>query len=168
VYGFDSFEGLPEKWRDGYDKHAFTREGKLPDVNANVRLIKGWFTDTLPSFLLAHPGERVSFLHIDSDLYSAAKYVLDSLADRLARDCVIIFDELVNYPGFDGPNGELRAFYEFITENKVSYEWIGMNGQLGMEGMYYENAALVIHAVKPGVIQNNRHRYSHKGRLNLY
>lgn len=24
VYEFDSFEGLPEKWRDGFDKGAFT------------------------------------------------------------------------------------------------------------------------------------------------
>ena len=23
VYGFDSFEGLPEKWRDGFNKGAF-------------------------------------------------------------------------------------------------------------------------------------------------
>lgn len=30
VYGFDSFEGLPEKWRDGFDKGAFNRNGNLP------------------------------------------------------------------------------------------------------------------------------------------
>jgi hypothetical protein len=38
-----------------------------------------------------------------------------------------VFDELVNYPGFDGDTGELKAFYEFITENNVNYSWIGMN-----------------------------------------
>ena len=36
VYGFDSFEGLPEKWRDGYDTGAFSRNGILPEVNSNV------------------------------------------------------------------------------------------------------------------------------------
>lgn len=36
------------------------------------------------------------------------------------KNCIIIFDELVNYPGFDGDKGEL--IYEFITENKVDYE----------------------------------------------
>ena len=30
VYGFDSFEGLPEKWRDGFDKGIFSTEGNLP------------------------------------------------------------------------------------------------------------------------------------------
>ena len=34
---------------------------------------------------------------------------------------------MVNYPGFDGPNGELKALYEFITENNINYKWIGMN-----------------------------------------
>lgn len=51
VYGFDSFEGLPEKWRDGFDKGAFSRNGNLPQVNNNVELIKGWFNETLPDFI---------------------------------------------------------------------------------------------------------------------
>ena len=51
VYGFDSFEGLPEKWRDGFDKGAFNRNGVLPQVNSNVELIKGWFNETLVNFI---------------------------------------------------------------------------------------------------------------------
>ena len=68
VYGFDSFKGLPEKWRDGYDKGAFSRDGTLPTIRANVELIKGWFSNTLPAFM-AH-NKKVSFLHLDADLYS--------------------------------------------------------------------------------------------------
>ena len=37
-------------------------------------------------------------------------------------NCIIVFDELVNYPGIEGDTGELRACYEYITENKVNYE----------------------------------------------
>ena len=51
VYGFDSFEGLPEKWRDGFDKGAFSQNGTLPKVNQNVELIKGWFNETLLPFI---------------------------------------------------------------------------------------------------------------------
>ena len=41
-----------------------------------------------------------------------------------------------------------KAFYEFITENKVDYEWIGMNGTpIGMSGYYHENVALIIHSI---------------------
>jgi hypothetical protein len=148
VYGFDSFKGLPEKWRDGYDKGAFSLKGNLPKVNENVHLIKGWFSDTLPDFI-KEQNKKVSFIHMDADLYSSSKFILDTLRDYIDNDCIIIFDELVNYPGFNGPTGELRAFYEFITENKVEYEWIGMNGvPFGMNGYYHENVALRIKNIK--------------------
>tara|TARA_B000000557_G_scaffold256390_1_gene248540 strand:- start:608 stop:1219 length:612 start_codon:yes stop_codon:yes gene_type:complete len=147
VYGFDSFEGLPEKWRDGFDKGAFSRGGTLPKVNTNVELIKGWFNKTLDKFI-KNQNKKVSFMHMDADLYSSTKYIFDVLKDYIDKDCVIVFDELVNYPGFDGETGELKAFYEFITENKVDYEWIGMNGTpTGMSEYYNQNVALIIHSI---------------------
>jgi hypothetical protein len=148
VYGFDSFEGLPEKWRDGFDKGAFNQNGNLPHVNPNVELIKGWFNETLLPFIQTH-NKKVSFIHMDADLYSSTKYIFDVLKDYLDTDCVIVFDELVNYPGFEGDTGELKAFYEFITENKVDYEWIGMNGTPydNMYGHHHENVAVIIHSV---------------------
>jgi hypothetical protein len=130
VYGFDSFEGLPEKWRDGYDKGAFSRDGEFPEVNTNVVLIKGWFSETLVPFLKEH-NKKISFLHIDCDLYSSTKYIFNAVKDYLAEDCVILFDELVNYPGYTGETGELLALYEFIQETKMKFEWIGMNGFVG-------------------------------------
>ena len=148
VYGFDSFEGLPEKWRDGFDKGMFNQNGSMPQVNTNVQLVKGWFNETLPGFIQAHNNKKISFLHLDADLYSSTKYILDTLKGYLDTDCIVVFDELVNYPGFDGETGELRAWYEFITENKVDYEWIGMNGTpTGLLGYYHENVAAVIHSV---------------------
>jgi hypothetical protein len=148
VYGFDSFEGLPEKWRDGFDKGAFNRNGYLPEVNKNVVLIKGWFDKVLPNFI-NEQNKKISFIHIDCDLYSSTKYILNTLKEYIDKDCVVVFDELVNYPGFDGDTGELKAFYEFITENKVNYEWIGMNGKpTGLNGYHHENVALIIHSIE--------------------
>ena len=132
VYGFDSFEGLPERWRDGFEKGAFNRHGLLPEVNGNVELVKGWFNETLVDFIQTQ-NKKVSFIHMDADLYSSTKYVLDILKNYMDKDCIIVFDEMLNYPGFDRENGELRAFYEFITENKVDYEWIG----IGRETSWY-------------------------------
>jgi len=146
VYGFDSFEGLPEKWRDGFDKGAFSRNGTFPPVNDNVVLIKGWFNNTLLPFIKSQ-NKKVSFIHIDVDLYSSTKYILDVLKNYMDKDCVIVFDELVNYPGFDGHTGELKAFYEFINENRVTYKWIGMDGTIGMSGYEHENVALIIHSI---------------------
>jgi hypothetical protein len=149
VYGFDSFEGLPEKWRNGFDKGKFTRNGNFPKVNDNVVLVKGWFNETLPDFIRTHD-KKVSFIHMDADLYSSTKCIFDTLKDYIDTDCVIIFDELLNYPGFDGDTGELKAFYEFITENNVNYEWIGMNGKpTGMSGYKHENVAVIIHSISP-------------------
>lgn len=149
VYGFDSFEGNPEKWRDGYDKGSCNRNGILPKVNNNVELFKGWFEDTLPIFIKSYVhNKKVSFIHIDVDLYSSTKCILNNLKDYIDEECIIIFDELVNYPGFDGDTGELKAFYEFISENDVKYDWIGMNGiPVGMNGYCHENVALVIHSI---------------------
>lgn len=147
VYGFDSFEGLPEKWRDGFEKGAFDQGGNLPRVNDNVVLLKGWFNATLPNFINKQ-NKKVSFIHIDCDLYSSTKYILDTLKDYIDTDCIIVFDELVNYPGFDGDTGELKALYEFIIENNVDYEWIGMDGTpFNMSGYYHENVAMIIHAI---------------------
>ncbi len=134
--------------------------GNLPTVNNNVELIKGWFDVTLPDFIKTH-NKKVSFIHMDADLYSSTKYVLNHLKDYIDEDCVIVFDELVNFLGFDGETSELKAFYEFITENNVNYEWIGMNGHVGMKDYdlgtisltddvdryFHENVALIIHSI---------------------
>jgi hypothetical protein len=51
-YGFDSFYGLQENWKGGwFSKNHFSLNGKSPKVNKNVKLIKGWFKNTLPIFL---------------------------------------------------------------------------------------------------------------------
>jgi hypothetical protein len=146
VYGFDSFEGLPEAWRD-FEIGKFTQNGILPIVNDNVKLIKGLFNDTLPEFIKS-TNKKVSFIHMDADLYSSTKYVLETLKDYIDSNCVVVFDELVNYVGFDNEKGELKALYEFIKDNNVKYEWIGMNGTI-TSGNYYRHqpVALIIRSV---------------------
>ena len=100
VYGFDSFRGLPEHWSGNRFSHRnFTQHGVLPPVPANVELIAGWFNDTLPGFLTAHP-EPVAFLHVDCDIYTSTRFVLDALKGRLQEKAVIVFDEFFNYPGY--------------------------------------------------------------------
>ncbi len=121
IYGFDSFEGLPETWRDGFDTATFDREGVLPQVNANVRLVKGWFNETLPEFVKAHP-EQCAFIHIDCDLYSSTKIVLDTLKNQIGAGTVIAFDEYFNYPGWK--DGEYKAFMEFIAWSGLEFEYI--------------------------------------------
>lgn len=123
VYGFDSFEGLPEGWREGYEKGAFARTD-LPAVEPNVELVVGWFDRTLPTFLDNHPGP-VSFLHVDCDLYSSTQTVFTQLRERIVPGTIILFDEYFNYPGWE--LHEFKAFQEFAVSTGLQYEYIAVN-----------------------------------------
>ena len=121
VYGFDAFEGLPEDWLYYSPKGDFSLNGNAPQVNPNVRLIKGWFNETLPDFVKAH-SEPCAFIHVDCDLYSSTKTIFDNLKNQIVSGTVIVFDEYFNYPGWQ--EGEYKAFMEFITENNLEFKYI--------------------------------------------
>ncbi|MDV6012385.1 class I SAM-dependent methyltransferase [Haloechinothrix sp. LS1_15] len=118
VYGFDSFQGLPEAWLPGIGAGSFASE-QLPEV-AGAELVVGWFADTVPEFLAAHP-EPVDFVHIDSDIYSAAVTVLDHVGPRLRPGSVLVFDEFLNYPGWQ--QHEYRAWCEFVERTGVAFRY---------------------------------------------
>lgn len=124
VFGFDSFQGLPESWRNSTlgdkwakkwtQKGSFDLGGEAPEWFVDmktVEFVKGWFNESLPPFLNREPGP-VSFVHVDSDLYSSAVFVLRQVTHRLVSGAVIVFDELINYPGFR--EGEMLALYEWL------------------------------------------------------
>jgi hypothetical protein len=119
TYGFDSFEGLPEDWRPNIPAGAFTAE-VAPEVDG-ATIVAGWFADTLPGFLAEHPGP-VAFLHLDADLYSSTKTVLDAIGGRLRPGSVVLFDEYFNYPGWE--RHEHRAWREFVERNGVKFEYV--------------------------------------------
>jgi hypothetical protein len=123
VFGFDSFEGLPQDWVLKYRKGDFSLDGRLPaDMPGNVRLVKGEFSESLPPFLSRHPGP-VAFVHIDCDLYQSTRTVLTHLQNRIAAGTVILFDEFHNFPGWQAH--EYRAFMEFISRSGCSFDYIG-------------------------------------------
>nr|WP_229686425.1 class I SAM-dependent methyltransferase [Longimycelium tulufanense] len=118
VYGFDSFQGLPEGWRSGFPAGMFTVDG-LPDV-PGAELVVGWFDDTLPAFLAEHQGP-VAFLHVDADLYSSTRTVLEQVGPRLQPGSVIVFDEFFNYPGWQCH--EYRAWQEYVAKTGVRFKY---------------------------------------------
>jgi hypothetical protein len=120
VYGFDSFQGLPTDWRSGFPAGHFTVDG-LPDV-PGAELVVGWFDDTLPGFLAEHSGP-VDFLHVDGDLYSSAKIVLDLVGPRLHAGSVIVFDEFFNFPNWQ--EHEYRAWLEYVERTGVQFTYEG-------------------------------------------
>jgi predicted O-methyltransferase YrrM len=126
IYGFDSFEGLPEKWVGSRNtKTTMDRGGQLPQVPSNVALVKGLFGDTLPAFLAAHP-QGIGFVHIDCDIYSSTREVFARIGEQLLPGCVIVFDEFFGYHGFK--DHEYKAFHEFIATTGRSFRFASYSG----------------------------------------
>lgn len=119
VHGFDSFQGLPEDWKAGEGAGSYSTAGRLPRVAGNVTLHPGWFEQTLPPFLDAHPGP-VRLLHVDCDIYSSTRTVLEAVAPRLRAGSVIVFDDMLGYPGYEAH--ELRAFEERVERDGLRWE----------------------------------------------
>jgi Macrocin-O-methyltransferase (TylF). len=123
VHGFDSFQGLPEDWSGtSLRKGRFNKQGKLPKVPSNVVLHPGLFEETLPEFVRNYK-EPVAYMHIDCDIYSSTKTILDHLNDRIIPGSVIVFDEYFNYPNWQ--QHEYKAFQEFISGRGLTYKYLG-------------------------------------------
>ena len=120
VYGFDSFEGLPEFWRPKFEKGAFKCD--IPEVPNNVELVIGLIQNTIDNFLEIHK-DPVSFIHIDVDIYSATACILQKLKNRIQSGTIITFDELCNYQNYE--EHEFKAFLEFLNDTGFEIENIG-------------------------------------------
>lgn len=123
AHGFDSFEGLPEAWGNS-PRGVLTTERELPAVPDGVTLHAGWFEDTLPGFLAAHP-DPVRFVNIDSDIYSSARTVLMGLGERIGAGSVLVFDEFIGNRSWR--NDEYRAFGEFVDAYRLGWRVIAVN-----------------------------------------
>ena len=137
VYGFDSFQGLPEDYRPHVRQGAFALD-RMPQVEG-AELVVGWFDATLPGFLAAHPGP-VDFLHVDGDLYSSAVTVLRLVGPRLLPGSVVIFDEFFNWPGWED-DGEFRAWQEYLEASGTLVEY---------EAYTSNNEQVVVRITEPG------------------
>lgn len=128
IWGFDSFEGLEEDWTGqgrGAQKGRYTLDGVLPDVRNNVKLVKGWVQDTVPSWLDDHPDQPILFGHLDLDTYTPTRFVLDAIKPRLIEGSVLQFDELYGYPGWR--EHEYKALLESMPTD--AYRYIGFSEQ---------------------------------------
>lgn len=108
VWAADSFEGLPRPdparnlkdavWfhlfgpLDGlkipydYVQGVFRKYGLL---DAQVRFLRGWFSDTLPNA----PIEALAVLRLDGDWYESTKVALDALYPKLSPGGYVIIDD---------------------------------------------------------------------------
>jgi O-methyltransferase len=130
VWGFDSFEGMPELTDEdqgsGKAWVGFRCSGTAGEAAVaatfdalglpmdNVRLVKGWFEDSLPA-RVEQIGE-IAILRLDCDWYRATRFSLETLYDSVIPGGVVIIDDYLTFTGCS------RAVDEFRVENACGSE----------------------------------------------
>ncbi|MBA7716158.1 hypothetical protein ES703_125223 [subsurface metagenome] len=129
IWGFDSWEGLPEPSKEDLTSaKSLARKGLLGDssvelvlenltwcgfddseIKNRITLVKGLFSDTLPKYR----GSKIALLHIDVDLYESYKDALRFLWPKVSDGGIIAFDE---YQAPDTWPGAKPAADEFFNQ----------------------------------------------------
>jgi hypothetical protein len=125
--GFDSFEGLPEKWQHMTftdDAQTFDTGGAIPSIDdRRVTFVKGWFQDTLPEVLKTFKPKRQLIIHLDADLYSSTLFVLTSIALHICPGTVICLDDFSSTS-----MAVFRAFMDYSSAYRCPYRVIACSG----------------------------------------
>lgn len=113
--GFDTFTGLPEDWK-AYQAGHFSTEGAVPPTDDDrVAFVPGLFQKTLHTKLASMRFNRQLLVHIDSDLYSAALYILSNMQRYYTERTFILFDQWCDVH-------EYRAFQDYTESFMVGME----------------------------------------------
>jgi hypothetical protein len=136
IYGFDSFEGLPNLTNVDYASENFQTPGQMKaggyngsgafeiiqnfrSAHPNLQLVKGWFKDTVPGFVEKSPHLAFSLVHVDCDLYESTRDCLNYAFERVVPGGVILFDE-VFHPNFPG---ETVGFWEVFNRSSIASQF---------------------------------------------
>jgi len=129
VFGFDSFEGLPEDWEDTICKKGFfSTNGLIPEIK-DVNFFKGLFEETIEEYLKI--ANQICFIHVDCDLYTSTKTIFEKLGHLINFNTIIVFDEW-KYTNVDG---EIKKG----EEQKYFKEWINSFDKKYVEYHFNEN-----------------------------
>jgi O-methyltransferase len=145
VWCCDSFQGMPppsstdlsiDRTADFSDRdyliaseadvaNNFKKFGLLDD---NVRFLKGWFCDTLPTA----PIGQIAILRIDGDLYESTMDSLKNLYPKLSRGGYLIVDDYKSWKGCR------TAVDEFRQRHGITNEIIDIDAH----AIYWQRASL--------------------------
>lgn len=136
IIGFDTFSAFPET---ALAEDKALREVFIADAGAssiaveqlrtmlaakgvgdNVELVAGDICETVPAYVAGRPDFRISYLHLDVDIYEPSVVVLERLWPRLSPGGVLVLDD---YGMF---HGETRAVDEYFAGMKTdirTFSW---------------------------------------------
>ena len=141
VFSFDEFENTSFK-KEGdsiiYNFQKFKEEIQ-PFLNKNIKIFPGSLYETISSFKKKYlNNEIISFIYVHSSSYQTTKQILYSFVDKINNGCIIVFNEFINYKNFF--IYEFKAFYEFVQELKINYEFIGSHEIFQMKSQEIKNS----------------------------
>lgn len=138
-FGFDTFEGLPEKWPgfiSSIERNHFNTFGKLPETDdKRITYIKGIFQETIPIFISENKINSRLVINMDADLYSSTLYVLTKLDEIIVPGTIIFFDE------FSSMMSEFRALEDYFRSYLRNYTLLGVTNA---PNDYYAHIAIEI------------------------
>ena len=138
VYGFDIFGKFPSQLsvKDNLFAKSHDRKagyGKpVKDLNRalkakkfiNYKLIKGEVSKTIPLFLKKNKNFKISFLHIDLDVYEPTSFVLNAFYKHVSVDGIILLDDYLSI------DGATRAINTFVKKNKLKLKTLKDNKKI--------------------------------------
>lgn len=141
VWVADSFEGLPLPNLDEYpmdigDKHHEFKElaisieqvqlnfQKYDLLDHQVRFLKGWFRDTLPSA----PIQKLAVLRLDGDMYESTIQALNALYPKLSIGGYLIVDDYGAIPSCKKAIIDYREKHQ-ILDTIIPIDWTGVYWQ---------------------------------------
>lgn len=123
---FDSWQGIPDAWTLGPEKHHNAGSWRFPAStgerlcrrDSRVSVVDGWFADTLPH---PFPGQ-LGLVNIDCDVYSSTRDVLNGITDHVDKGTAFVFDELLGYTNY--ADHEWKALCEWLDATGHEIEWL--------------------------------------------
>lgn len=125
VHLFDSFEGLPEPDKDhdkGYKRGQFKSnydklQAKVAELELEDFIVfhKGWFNETVPTYMESYGDQPISIFHIDCDLYNSTMQCFPQLYPLVATKGAVVLDDFN-----DGGRGEKLAVVQTLMEQGKS------------------------------------------------
>lgn len=120
-FAFDSFEGLPNNegfFRTGElssPEYTFKRMMAKTGVDTNQCItVSGFYSESLTDRLKEETNlARAAIVHVDCDLYTSTKAVLDFIEDLVDVGTVLVFDDWYVFGGHPEASGEAKAFSEW-------------------------------------------------------
>ncbi len=138
IYGFDSFGKFPKQLIQDDNKFALNHDkvsglglksNKLKKFLFNKKfknfeLIKGDVVKTLPNFLKKNTKLKISFLHLDMDVYEPTKFALETLFKKVSKNGIVLIDD------YGYVSGATKATNEFVKDNKLRISKLNFDKRL--------------------------------------